>query len=533
MPKVFDLENEISLYKCKVLISNKFSEPVVSEIIEETNYIHINITYVEEARPQLINFIRNYKKGSISILSASLINDDILHSIAANERIMGVTLGSKEDIYILTRAAFDILDKSESIYYIDTESVEGEYTSRERERISFFSKWLVDIYTYEMLRDGCILNFVRPLSENEIKNLVKYSQKGLRIYFRYNDIANIIEVIESLKGRNIEFKFMDAELLRQNIEMFKKYQDENITIDRSVKIETFLRTEEILDYFVKDIKNSTLSPYEKYLAVYKIVKDFKQYRKEGSEYQCNTALSYSLYEILFSDYIICRGFSELLIALLKRVGINATFFHVEILKPKERLTIEDLATLTKEEQKIKEGTKDYHSRIIFRLIDSKYDIDGIYISDVTWDQEEGLDLYNHSSLTPYETRFEKDGFYNTPDDIFDIQSGTEFYIKLEKVPESIDSFLNIIKQIDNNFYNYLEDNYGVEGPYTTEFFIEIYNYIIMHTNRGISKETLFKALKEIIKFTYLNLSDEKLKRIITDLEEKYDEEQYYSFIGKR
>ena len=243
MPKVFDLENEISLYKCKVLISNKFSEPVVSEIIEETNYIHINITYVEEARPQLINFIRNYKKGSISILSASLINDDILHSIAANERIMGVTLGSKEDIYILTRAAFDILDKSESIYYIDTESVEGEYTSRERERISFFSKWLVDIYTYEMLRDGCILNFVRPLSENEIKNLVKYSQKGLRIYFRYNDIANIIEVIESLKGRNIEFKFMDAELLRQNIEMFKKYQDENITIDRSVKIETFLRTE--------------------------------------------------------------------------------------------------------------------------------------------------------------------------------------------------------------------------------------------------------------------------------------------------
>ena len=529
MPKVFDLENEISLYKCKVLISNKFSEPVVSEIIEETNYIHINITYVEEARPQLINFIRNYKKGSISILSASLINDDILHSIAANERIMGVTLGSKEDIYILTRAAFDILDKSESIYYIDTESVEGEYTSRERERISFFSKWLVDIYTYEMLRDGRILNFVRPIPENEIKNLVKYSQKGLRIYFRYNDIANIIKVIESLKGKNAEFVFCDSEIIKNNIEAFKKFTQENITINERVGIKRFLEVERILDIAVKDIKESALSPYEKYLAVYKIVKDFKQYRKEGSEYQYNTALAYDLYEILFSEFIVCIGFSELMIVLLQRVGIKATFFHAEILKERESLSHEDLISLTYEEQKIKEGAKDYHSRIIFRLIDPKYDIDGIYISGVTWDQNKSSDLYNHSSLTPYETRFESKMFYNTPDDIFDIQSGTDFYTKIRKIPNSITRFLEIIKVIDNSFYNYLKNNYEIEGPYPTEFFIDVYNYIIMHTNKRITKETLFMALRETIKHAYTKLNDEELENIIAILEKDYDEEETFSF----
>lgn len=533
--KEFDLENAITLYNCKMIISDKYQEPVISELDKETNYIYINTLYArnekDKLHQQLLRFIKNYQRSKIEILSPELINNEILEAIANNPKITSVILGNPNDIYVLTRVAFDILDKSESIYNISTDDVIGEYTNSERERISFFThKRLVDVFTYQMLNDGRIIHLTSPLANTDINNLRKYSKKGIKILFGYNDKDNILKIIEVLKGRNIEFRFMSVDILKDNVEAFKVYGEENIVIDRSVSLNRFLEVEKLLDLMVKDIKESTLSPYEKYLAVFKIVKEFKMYRSEGTENQYNTSASCDLYEILFNDYIVCLGFSELMIALLKRVGIYATYFHVEILKESERLTKEDYATLTRAEQSIKKGTKGYHSRIIFRLVDSKYDIDGIFISDVTWDQEEDLDLYNHSSLTPYETRFESDAFYNTPDDIFDIQSGTEFYTKIKKVPESIPRFLEIIDVIDNPFYNYLYKKYDIDGPYNTEFFIEIYNYIILHTNKRIPKETLFRALREVMKLAFTNISVEELNNLIRSLNEDYEDEQAISFI---
>ena len=40
--KEFDLENAITLYNCKMIISDKYQEPVISELDKETNYIYIN-----------------------------------------------------------------------------------------------------------------------------------------------------------------------------------------------------------------------------------------------------------------------------------------------------------------------------------------------------------------------------------------------------------------------------------------------------------------------------------------------------------
>ncbi len=533
--KEFDLENVIPLYNCKIIISDKYQEPVISELDKETNYIYINTLYArnekDKLHQQLLRFIRNYQRSKIEILSSALINNEILEAIANNPKITSVTLGNPNDIYVLTRYEFDILDKSESIYNISTDDVIGEYTSSERERISFYTtKKLVDGYTYQELNNNNFIILINPLSDIDIKNLSKYLNNKVEIMFVYKDAQNIIAVIEVLKGRDIKFTIRQSEIIKDNIELFKAYANENIAVSERVGFKRYLKVEEILNLMVKDIKESTLSPYEKYLAVFKNVKEFKTYRREGNENQFNTSASCDLYEILFSDYIVCLGFSELMIALLKRVGIYATFFRVEILKESETLRVEDYATLTRAEQNDKKGTKGYHSRIIFRLVDSKYDIDGIFISDVTWDQEEGLDLYNHSSLTPYETRFESDTFYNTPDDIFDIQSGTEFYTKIKKVSESIPRFLEIIDVIDKPFYNYLAKKYDIDGPYNTEFFIEIYNYIILHTNKRISKETLFRALREVMKLAFTNISDEELNNLIRSLNNDYEDEQAISFI---
>lgn len=118
--KEFDLENAIPLYNCKMIISDKYQEPVISELDKETNYIYINTLYArnekDKLHQQLLRFIKNYQRSKIEILSPELINNEILEAIANNTKITSVTLGNPNDIYILTRGAFDILDKSESVY---------------------------------------------------------------------------------------------------------------------------------------------------------------------------------------------------------------------------------------------------------------------------------------------------------------------------------------------------------------------------------------------------------------------------------
>ena len=102
--------------------------------------------------------------------------------------------------------------------------------------------------------------------------------------------------------------------------------------------------------------------------------------------------------------------------------------------------------------------------------------------------------------------------------------------KIKKIPDSIPRFLEIVDVIDNQFYNYLDKNYDIDGPYNTEFFIEIYNYIILHTNKRIPKETLFRALREVMKLAFTNISDEELNNLIRNLNEDYEDEQAISFI---
>lgn len=134
--KIFDLDNNVTQTNCKIVVSDKYSDNVVSEISDEANYIYINSLYAlyakEELKGKFINFIRNYRRSQITILSTSLIDEEILEAIANNSRITSVTLGCPSDVYVLNREAFDILDKSESIYFIDTERIEGENTNKQK-----------------------------------------------------------------------------------------------------------------------------------------------------------------------------------------------------------------------------------------------------------------------------------------------------------------------------------------------------------------------------------------------------------------
>ena len=89
---------------------------------------------------------------------------------------------------------------------------------------------------------------------------------------------------------------------------------------------------DILNIMVKDIKTSNLSPFEKYIAVYNIVKSYKKYNYflgDEDKDQKYSKHSRNINLILLNDFIVCAGYAKLLEILLNIVGINNCYWLVK------------------------------------------------------------------------------------------------------------------------------------------------------------------------------------------------------------
>lgn len=362
--------------------------------------------------------------------------------------------------------------------------------------------------------------FSNALSEEEIKYLVKYLKTNVTIYFNYNDYNNIISVIKSLKGRGNLFNIYEFEGIHDHLIALESLLDdkEKIYIVQSMSLDKYIFINNILESMVKDIKSANLSPYEKYLAVYEIVTHFKQYLENNINKSSSRALEY----ILFNDYIVCYGFVLLFVSLLDIVGIKAYNTPVNYFKEKEEVTILDEARLSKEEIKAKKGNVAFHVRVIVRLIDPKYGIDGIFIADPTWDNDLIHHYFNHSLMTFYETRLEEKEYYKTEASIFDINNSEEFLEILNNVDGALDYFIKVIKIIDIKFYEYLLDNYDLNGKDSNLLF-EIYNYIINYTKRRVDKDIKYKALEVLFRYIYIGLDEDKFGELFAKIKEENEE----------
>ena len=465
----------------------------------------------------LLDVIKNYNFSNLKILSTCLINEEILKCIRDNNHIFSVTLGSTTDPYILTRSDFDILNASESLFDIKTSGVEGSYSSREMDYLSFFEN--VHIGQYK-LADIYVLDsfyFYEPLSEKELLYLSQYMRSSVNIFFEHNNYDNIISVIKTLINKHITFNIREYSNLSNYFEQFKKLLEENekIQIIEYTNLKQYIYINNYLDTMIKDIKEASLSPYEKYLAVYELVTHFKS----GLDNIINCDDARNLELILFNEYIVCTGFSKLLIALLNKVGIKAFDVGIEFYKKSEEINFLDYAQLSQEKIKVKLGNIAYHSRVLMRLVDSKYQIDGLFIADPTWDNDLEHHYFNHSLMLPYEMNFEKEEFYETDVSIFDIQSSEEFLEKIKRLPNAINFFLEVLKCVDIDYFNYLKKNYDLDIN-DAGFILELYNYIITHTKRSVSKENKDKALNVLFDFIYSDLKLSYFKEIIAENENR-------------
>ena len=126
---------------------------------------------------------------------------------------------------------------------------------------------------------------------------------------------------------------------------FKEYEDTIITINN----------------FVDSIKSFDFSPLETIMYVYDIVRD--RIYKEVDENE-DKMISRNLTSALLGDKIVCVGYAVIFSTLLNRLGIACD--EVFLRQP---------------------GKKVGHARNVIRIKDDKYNVDGIYYFDPTWNSK--------------------------------------------------------------------------------------------------------------------------------------------------
>ncbi len=248
----------------------------------------------------------------------------------------------------------------------------------------------MNINTYNQLKELKLIELSKPLTKIE-KNLIVNNCPKLEKIIVIDEIYRYLWGLESFVKQNdikIELKFslqklFDTTDLKQFYACFPSayimYGYEDVSIDK------FIYVNQQLDKMVEPLKNVELSPFEQFIYVFYITSHFRKY-KDLEYYEDKSRSLFELFEP-GNDLIVCGGFTKILVELCKRINIKTRRMNVCIYT-------------------IDEGSIQYdcqHCRNILRLTDAKYNIDGLYISDVTWNNILTKDLLTTLVLTPLES----------------------------------------------------------------------------------------------------------------------------------
>ena len=436
----------------------------------------------EEIDKQILRILSTTKSDSIR-LEKEFISEDFVRAISQNTNIKTVYLGSNNDKYTLTKDIYDILFNSsiEEIHSADS-SLElrdvfgGKIYCND-------NRTLVAGYKYNTLIKSSEIVIRRVLADEELKYL-KYVNSDCTVRFtRIIDFDNFLKVIKVLENKpnvtiKIELRTKEGyscknefntiidkhpELLRRNILVKVEGEDYDIR--------DYSNYENKLNALIKDAYG--LSPFERYLYAYNVVKKFRKYEENDND----KMEARDLYKILKKDNksIVCHGYAVLLHDLLEKLGIESEVFSVSVETGFKKVPIDVEVT----PDGVETGRAG-HSRVRVHIVDPKYDIDGIYFADPTWDNNMNNDAYNHALMTQEEYLMSRRFIFfkrNNIEDVFYSKTIDEFYIKanfwmssrirIEKsnyedrislsyeneLSEIYMEYMTVLKDFDENEYN--------------------------------------------------------------------------------
>ncbi len=239
------------------------------------------------------------------------------------------------------------------------------------------------IYNIELLDEVSEDNITNISSYKDVEkllqtNLTKFNDIYLNIEYLPDDY---IEIINALKN-NIKYcNFKDIEnekiigiiksnLLNDRTNYRTKYNYyDYVNGDKVIDMLNYVNN------IKKYVKHFNLSKIETAMFVYDLTRE-RTYKATTSN---NISKSRSLSEVYNSEEIVCAGFSQIYSAILNELGIK---------------------TDTVIYNHINESKHTSHMSNIIYINDNKYDISGVYETDVTWGSKK---KENNSFLNSYET----------------------------------------------------------------------------------------------------------------------------------
>lgn len=557
--------NQIGISK-NLLVGNKeyqftdINHPVFlsnSKIFD--GYLHIDSDYYNKNKEKVESFLIKYIKlvrSRINIASTSLINDNIINEISLNKNIEDVTLGSFSDQFLLDKKSFDILNNG-TIKKIRTYGVEDDLKYNFDDIISYNSnRNVLGWYKYkDLIENDLDVLILDPLTIDEVEILKRLNVKKT-IEIKSTDYDNILNSIKEINkvNNNLEFIIDVEDTNKFNLVLFNldRVDFNNVFVkvkEDKFSINEYIQNEKMLYDMISPAIN--LSPYEKFLYAYDIVKHFKKYQENKED----KSMSRGLYKVINNnDYMVCVGYATLLKDLLTKLGINSVKYSVSVDTGFDNVNI--MKSVIDEDVKTNMA---HHARLLVNLKDEKYGIDGIYISDPTWDNILDKDIYTHALMTFNEVL--DSGRYNYYSrnnliELFYANNKEEFYDRvnyyMNKMIDNksislsegetvemrfVNNLVRIIKEIDEVYFNMLKEKYKVlEGfkPYLPlkiekediiNIITDIKDYVLLENNNKITLEKLESALK-VLYTNFYGLSDEdvdkEIKKTIEDNKNNYD-----------
>ena len=542
---------EIELKKEEIL---RFQEDILKDIYttetnpfligKQGNVLYINPDYYlknkEQVEELLTKIISSTQEKSFVIDSNALITKNILKSISSNPNLEEIELARyAQENYLLTEEDYNILKQS-NLKKIKTSGVSEELKDNFDSLISYnVDRFLISYNKYsDLSKEQIYLN--EKITKEEIENLKYLTNNKTKIIIEEENIEDAIVITTRLKelGKenhvviDINNKELVTPKILSNTNYLNGYTDIRIGLD-IIPIKEYLRLEKILYQMVEPACN--LSPFERYIYAYNVVKQYKQYK----ENEKNKSASRELYAILENEYMVCVGYSNMLEDLLNKSGIKSIYRSMGV----------DDSYDKKDEKEVVKINWNGHARRLVYINDPKYGIDGFYVADPTWDNDLKNDLYNHLLLTnEEETETKRYNFLPTSVssssiELMNIQSIEEFYQKinfyLDRNPESnlknlISNSIDEIRKLDNNFIKKLEEKYPeIQDffnlwPNEKEILYEIGEYLLTKVNKPVSGQTIMSAVSEVYQKAY-HLEGEELQNKLKETIEINNQRQHVQF----
>lgn len=346
------------------------------------------------------------------------------------------------------------------------------------------------------------LDFLASIEEDEEYEMLKHHINGqikrnelfsdcneILISGSIEEIAAYISKNEFLKGKDIQIAGkleLDDNTLKRLKDAFGNDSKIKINIEgneETISISDYERTVIAIDEIVNKIKTYNYSPFEALMHAYDLIRDRFYVREDEND---NYSVSRDLTSVLLGNKIVCVGFANIFNVVANKLGVNSNVFIIS-------------------------SKKSGHARNLMYVNDEKYNINGLYFFDPTFDckrDEENNFLLGYKYFCKTQEQIDAltgGNFSYNSYECFDYEVLEELFEFMDDGRVPVHELSGFIRDSRINYILRLlglETVEPSERPYTKEELMELLEKIIIIADRPIKPEAFIKALYNVRRNQY-------------------------------